>query len=190
MKTLILTTAAVLAATSAHAAPPFAEHYFGLNLATPGEANFAINGRSVPSENHPRALKIYGGLQFTPTWAAELGYGDFGTWRAATTAPGSAHRAEITSQVAYAAARGTLPLGDSFAAFSKVGLAVNRVNMHDSAGHSRSETYVRPMAGVGLEWKITTQVSATVEYAHYGARGKGNDRVTQQKAEAGLVFKF
>lgn len=190
MKTLFLAAVALLSAVSAHAAPPFVEHYVGLNLATLGEANFAINGRSVPNDNRPRALKIYGGLQFTPAWAAEIGYGDFGTWRAVDRTPGSAYRAEMSSQVVYAAARGTIPLGESFALFSKFGLALNRVDMHDSVGHSSRETYVRPMAGVGLEWKISTQVSAVVEYAHYGSRGKGGDRFTQQKAEGGLVFKF
>lgn len=190
MKTLFLALASLVAAASVHAADAAPERYFGLNLATPGEANFDIGGRSVPNDNHPRAAKLYAGLQLSPAWAAEVGYGNFGTWRAANPAPGSTFQPKISSELVYVAARGTIPLGESFALFSKFGLALNRLSLQDSTGHSARETYVRPMAGAGLEWKLTPQVSATVEYAHYGSRGSGNYRFTQQKAEAGLAFKF
>lgn len=190
MRTLLLAAAALLAAASAHAADPSPEHYLGLNLTTPGEANFDINGRRVPSDNHPRAMKLYAGVQFTPSWAAELGYGAFGSWHAADPAPGSTYQLRLSSELVYAAARATMPLGESFALFGKFGLALNRLGMHDSSGHSDHETYVRPMIGVGLEWKLTPQVSTTVEYAHYGSRGSGSDRFTQQKAEVGLAFRF
>lgn len=190
MKALFLAAVPLIAVASVHAASLPTETYFGLNLATPGEASFDINGRSVSNNNHPRPVKLYAGVQLAPRWAAELGYGAFGSWKAVDPTPGSAYQVKRSSEIVYAAARGTLPLGDTFALFSKVGLAVNRVSMHDSTGNSSRETFVRPMGGIGLEWKLTPQVSTTVEYAHYGSRGSGGNRFTQQKAEAGLVFKF
>ncbi|KQU80281.1 MULTISPECIES: outer membrane beta-barrel protein [unclassified Rhizobacter] len=190
MRTPLLAAAVLAAAASAHAADPSPAHYVGINLATPGEANFDINGRSVPNDNHPRAMKLYAGLQFTPTWAAELGYGAFGSWHAADPTPGSTYQVRLSADLVYAAARAQMPLGESFALFGKFGVALNRLGVHDSSGQSDRETYVRPMVGGGLEWKLASQVSATVEYAHYGARGSGRDRFTQQKAEVGLVFKF
>lgn len=190
MKVLFLAVATLIAAIPAHAADPSPDTYFGFNLTTPGEANFEINGHRVPNDNRPHAMKFYAGLQFTPTWAAELGYGAFGSWRAVDPTPGSNDQVKLSSKLVYAAARATTPLGDSFALFGKFGLALNRLDMHDSTGHSARETYVRPMAGGGLEWKLTPQVSATIEYAHYGSQGSGSDRITQQKAEVGLAFKF
>jgi OmpA-OmpF porin, OOP family len=189
LKTLFL-AAAALAATASVYADPFPERYFGINLATPGEAHFDVGGRTAPNDNHPHAAKLYAGLQLSPTWAAEVGYGNFGSWRASDPTPGSTHQLKLSSQLVYVAARGTIPLGDSLALFSKFGLALNRLSEQSLAGHLIHETYMRPMAGAGLQWKLTPQVSATVEYAHYGSRGSGSHRFTQQKAEMGLVFKF
>lgn len=186
MKALFLAATTLALAASAHAADPYA----GINLTTPGEATFDINGRSVGNDNHPRAVKLYAGLQFTPGWAAELGYGAFGNWHAADPAPGSTYQLKLSSKVVYAAARATQPLGDSFALFGKAGLALNRLDERDSLGQHTRDTYVRPLLGAGLEWRLTPQLSATVEYAHYGSRGTGDSRFTQQKAEAGLAFRF
>ncbi|RZL93299.1 MAG: hypothetical protein EOP73_27710, partial [Variovorax sp.] len=164
LKAVLFLITTALAALPAQAADP----YVGFNLTTPGEASFRINGRDVPNDNHPHAVKLYAGLQFTPTWAAELGYGAFGSWRAADPAPGSSYQTRLSSSVVYVAGRATQPLGESFALFAKAGLALNRLNQHDSLGHSARETYVRPMAGGGLTWQLAPQVSATVEYAYYG----------------------
>ncbi|MEO6276977.1 outer membrane beta-barrel protein [Roseateles sp.] len=190
MKALFLAAAALVLAASAHAADPAAKHYFGLNLTTPGEANFDINGRNVANDNHPRAVKLYAGLQFTPTWGAEAGYGAFGSWHAADPAPGASYQTRLGSKVVYLAGRATMPLGESFALFGKAGLALNRLSQHDSLGHAARENFVRPMAGGGLEWRLAPQVSATAEYAYYGSRRGDGDRFTQQKAEVGLAFKF
>ncbi|MFG6487328.1 outer membrane beta-barrel protein [Roseateles sp. BYS78W] len=186
MKALFLATTTLLLAASAHAADP----YVGINLATPGEANFSINGRNVGNDNHPRAVKLYAGLQFTPDWAAELGYGAFGSWHATDPVPGSSAQARLASSVVYLAARGSTPLGESFALFGRLGVAVNRLKASDSLGHSDRESFVRPLFGGGLEWKLAPQLSATVEYNHYGSRSGDGGRFTQQKAEVGLAFKF
>ncbi len=186
MKAVLFLTVAALAALPAHAADP----YVGFNLTTPGEANFSINGHDVANDNKPHAMKLYTGLRFTPTWAAELGYGAFGSYHAADPTPGSSYQLKMSTSVAYLAARATTPLGDSFALFGKVGLAVNRLKASDSLGHTDRESFVRPMFGSGLEWKLAPQVSATVEYNRYGSRRSDGDRFTQQKAEVGLAFKF
>ncbi|MDT9002066.1 outer membrane beta-barrel protein [Paucibacter sp. APW11] len=178
--------AAFVFAAAAHAAEP----YVGFNLATPGEANFRINNRLVPNDNHPHAVKLYAGLQFTPTWAAEVGYGAFGTWRASDSTSGSALQAKLSSKVAYLAARATQPLSESFDLFGKAGLALNRVSRQDSQGFSARESFVRPMLGAGLAWKLTPQMSATVEYAHYGSRRTDGDKFTQQKLELGVALSF
>lgn len=178
--------AALACACSAHAADP----YVGLNLTTPGEARFNINGHDVSNDNKPHAVKLYAGLQFTPTWAAELGYGAFGSYHAADPTPGSPLRVSMSARVAYLAARASTPLGDSFALFGKVGLALNRLKASDSLGHADHDSFVRPMFGGGLEYKLTPQLSATVEYNRYGSRSQEGSRFTQQKAELGLAFKF
>lgn len=186
MKALFLAATTLALAASAHAADP----YVGINLTTPGEANFSINGRNVGNDNHPRAVKLYAGLQFTPDWAAELGYGAFGSWHAADPAPGSSAQARLGSSVVYLAARASTQLGESFALFGRLGVAVNRLKASDSLGHSDRESFVRPLFGGGLEWKLAPQLSATVEYNRYGSRSGDGVRFTQQKAEVGLAFKF
>ena len=186
MKAVFFLAATALAILPAHAADP----YVGLNLTTPGEANFNINGHNVRNDNHPHAVKLYAGLQFTPDWAAELGYGAFGSFHATDPAPGSSAQARLSSSVVYLAARGSTPLGESFALFGRLGVAVNRLKASDSLGHSDRESIVRPMFGGGLEWKLTPELSATVEYNRYGSRSKAGSHFTQQKAEVGLAFRF
>jgi len=185
---LFLSVAALAALTAlpAHAADP----YVGVNLTTPGEANFNIKRHDVANDNKPHAMKLYAGLQFTPLWAAELGYGAFGSYRAADPTPGSHYQLKMSANVTYVAARATTSLGDSFALFGKLGLAVNRLKASDSLGHTDHESFVRPMFGGGLAWKLTPQLSATVEYNRYGSRRSEGDRFTQQKAEVGLAFRF
>lgn len=185
-KVLSLCAAALACAAAAHATEP----YVGINLTTPGEANFRINNALVPNDRRPHPLKIYAGLQFTPLWAAELGYGAFGTWGASDPTGGSSYQAQLSSKVAYVAGRATQPLSDSFLLFGKAGLALNRVDRQDSQGFSAHESFVRPMLGGGLTWRIAPQVSATVEYAYYGARRSDGQQFRQQKLEAGLAFHF
>lgn len=186
MRTLSLAAASLAFAACAQAAEP----YVGINLTTPGEATFNINGHSVANNNHPRAVKLYAGLQFTPTWAGELGFGAFGSWHAADPTPGSTYQVSLSSQVAYAAVRASQPLGDSVSVFAKAGLALNRLNAQDSLGQHDRESYVKPLFGAGLAWQLSPGVSAIVEYDRYGARGTGIGRFTQQKLEAGLAVRF
>ncbi|MGM9483916.1 outer membrane beta-barrel protein [Roseateles sp. NT4] len=186
LRSLPLAAALFALATAARAADP----YVGLNITTPGEANFSINGHDVGNDNKPHAMKLYAGLQFTPSWAAELGYGAFGSYHAADPTPGSHYQVKLSSNVAYLAARATTPLGESFALFGRFGVAVNRLKASDSLGHGDRESFVRPMFGGGLEWKLAPQLSATVEYNRYGSHNSDGNRFTQQKAELGLAFKF
>lgn len=190
MRSVFLAATLLMAVPPLYAADATARTYLGFNLATPGEASFEINGRQVPNQNKPRAVKLYAGLEFTPTWAAELGYGAFGSWQAADPTPGSSDRVRLSSKLAYAAARATQPIGASVALFGKAGLAVNSLNMHDSAGHADRATFIRPMVGAGVAWTLSTQFSVTAEYARYGSRGSGSERFTQQKAEVGVAFRF
>lgn len=186
MRTLFIAAVTLVAAACAHAASPYA----GVNLATPGEVTLDINGRSVANDNTPRAVKLYAGLQFTPGWAGEVGYGAFGSWHVADPAPGSGYEVRLGAKVVYLAARAAQPLGESFSLFGKLGLALNRLEQRDSLGHSERETYVRPMGGVGLAWQLSGPLSATVEWAHYGSRHRDGSHFDQQKLEVGLGFKF
>jgi len=49
-----------------------------------------------------------------------------------------------------------------------------------------SNSFVRPMSGVGASYNFTKNIAAVVEFNHYGT-GQGN---TQRKAELGLKYAF
>ncbi|WP_349254832.1 response regulator [Roseateles cellulosilyticus] len=87
-------------------------------------------------------------------------------------------------------ARASMALGESIMLFGKLGVAANRLKADDSLGHAQRETCVRPMVGGGLAWQHTPRMSAAVEYNRYGSHTSEGSRVTQQKAEVGLAFKF
>ena len=182
-----LTAALVMPAIAADSS----ELYLGISRATPGEARLAYGPTTTISNNNsPMAFKVYGGLSINREWAVELGYGAFGSWRFTDPTPGSHDAASVSSRAATVAARYTLDLGDSFAAFGKLGLAANRFRYRDNLGQSAGGSFVRPMWGIGVELKLGDHLSAPLEFEYLGAGHTSFGEYRQQKLEFGLRYKF
>lgn len=177
-------------ATAAALTPPAfaADPYVGLSRTTPGEATITAAGKTpLNNDNSPLAFKLYAGLKFGDAWAVEAGYGAFGSYRFSDA--GSGFRARESTSAITAAARYSLALGESFAVFGKLGLAVNRVRFTNSLGLATRETFARPMWGFGAEYRLTPQLSVPLEFEYMGrSRSLGDFR--QQKLELGLRYQF
>jgi opacity protein-like surface antigen len=168
-----------------------ADPYVGLSWATPGEARLSTGPSStVKNDNDPTALRLYGGLRFNPAWSVEGGYGAFGTWRFTDPTPGSRDKARISSDVFSVAGRYTVDLGETFSVFGKAGLAVNRFRYRDSLGQSARDRLVRPMWGIGVEAKLSDELSIPFEFEDFGSGRTQLGDFHQRKLEIGLKLSF
>lgn len=175
-----------LLAGQARAADP----YFGLSLATPGEARLQAGPRQVDNDNHPLALKLYAGLQLSPSWSAEVGYGDFGSWHFSEPTSGSRDKSRIGTRALTAAARYRWEINNSLALFGKLGLAHNRLRYSDTLGQHASERFNRPLWGLGAEWTLTERLSVPLEFEYLGAAQTALGKFRQEKLEIGLRYRF
>lgn len=178
---------ATLASALFSGAASAGDTYLGLNVTTPGEgyADFA-NAKHVRNFNSPNSFKLYGGMAISDRYSLELGYGAFGTWKVADPTPGSSAAVSISSTVWYAAGRANMPLGESFNVFGKIGIAANRYSAESNFGTSGVNSFVRPMFGFGIDYRITDRLAGVLEYNRYGKNGNS----TQQKMELGLKYSF
>jgi opacity protein-like surface antigen len=180
--------AAVTVGVTTFAAPAFAETtYIGLSRATPGEAYADFpTAKHVVNYNSPLAIKLYGGLNLTDRYAVEFGYGAFGTWKIADPAPGSTDEVRSSSKLLYMAGRAGMPVTASVALFGKIGIAANRIAIDKRIDSSGRLSFVRPMLGFGVDYNITTNIAAVLEFNYYGA----HNSYRQQKLELGLKYGF
>jgi len=184
LRTTCLATAITLITLPAVAA----DAYVGLARATPGEATITQAGKTpLNNDNSPFALKLYGGLKLSDEWALEAGYGAFGSYHFSDA--GSGFRARRSVSAITGAARYSLSLGESFTAFGKLGVAVNRLRFSSTLGASTHESFVRPLLGLGVEYKLTPRLSVPLEFEYLG-HSRGQSDFRQQKLELGLRYQF
>lgn len=109
------------------------------------------------------------GQSLGATWGYEVGYIQFGTISVLATGQQSSN---FRSQALYAAALANMPLSKSAQAYGKVGVA-----MIDSKGSSssvtvgsvsESRTNTNLIAGLGLDYRFSPQVSGNIEYQYFG----------------------
>jgi len=158
---------------------------------TPGEAKIGYGATgTVDNYNNPKAFKLYGGLNLGNDYALEAGYGDFGSWKFNNPAGASLPGASIKSDVFYLAGKKTLPLNADFSVYGKLGVARNHLKAVGFDGQASTDSSIRPMVGVGADYRITNNLSAVLEFEYYG-KTKGNaGSYTQQKLGTGLKLSF
>ncbi len=162
--------------------------YVGINRTTPGEAYVDFAGaRHVENYNNPMASKLYGGINLNETYAIEAGVSLFGTWMVANPAAGSKEEVRLSSKMMYVAGKASMPLGDRYALFGKLGLASNKFTSETTGLASTSQSSIRPMVGFGASASMTKNIALTLEYNYYGKAGA---QYTQQRVEAGVQFRF
>lgn len=168
-----------------------ADPYVGLSLATPGEARLSAGpSLTVKNDNHPTAFRLYAGVSLDPNWSLEAGYGAFGSWRFKDPTPGSRDTARLSSNVLTLAGRYTLALDDTFSVFGKAGVAVNHFRYRDSLGQSARDRLVRPMWGLGIEARLSPQLSVPLEFESFGSGRTQLGQFHQRKLEIGLRLSF
>jgi OOP family OmpA-OmpF porin len=171
MKKLLLAliaTSAVAGAAQAQTTTPHA--YVGIGAAT-------ANNKSV--DEYKTNAKIYGGYEFDQNWGVEAGYTNFDK----EDIPGG----NVKGSGTYVAGKYSMPLGERFTGYGKLGVSYNERKLSSTLGQVNSyDTGL--YGGVGVEYKLNEKLALNAEYERYG-----KDKALGAKADVytvGLKYGF
>lgn len=170
MKKLIVALLATTAAMSAAQAQDFTPRaYVGAGVVGNGYESRLPGATKVDGDTHAASAKLFGGYEFTPNWAVEVGHTDFrsadvhynlGDVRASGQADGRA---------SYLAAKFSSPITDKVVGYAKLGAARTKnevAAIHTALNQSESKTAA--YGAVGLQYNINQNVALIAEYERYG----------------------
>jgi OmpA-OmpF porin, OOP family len=131
----------------------------------------------LPTDRTSGAGKIWGGWQFTPNFAAELGYTDLGK----TGSPAG----DAKTKGFFLDALGMWPVMPQLSVLGRLGLYYGKTDLSTGASdHSTKAKY-----GLGLQWDFNPQVGARLEYERYEANIFTHD-VGVDMYSLGINFRF
>lgn len=198
MKTKSIISALVLAlpalaatsalAADAAAAPPF---YVGGGL---GVSNFKFDCPSGVSCSDPDVnFKLLTGYQFSPNFAIEGSYANFGTIKAAY----EQNRTSARLHSFTLAGLGIVPLSNEAQAFAKVGMHFSRGKAswdYPGTRYDGSESYSKNglLLGLGLQYDFAKNIAGRFEYErlHFGSNPLSTDKDNLNVFSLSLLYKF
>nr|WP_217346427.1 outer membrane beta-barrel protein [Noviherbaspirillum sp. L7-7A]MBV0880846.1 outer membrane beta-barrel protein [Noviherbaspirillum sp. L7-7A] len=180
-----------LAATSAIAADAAANpsFYVGGNL---GKSNFKFKCDDGLSCSEPSVnFKLLAGYQFSPNFAVEGAYANFGTIKASV----GDFMAKGRIQSFTLAGLGIIPLSNEAQLFGKIGMHHSRGNFDigfpgESMSSSGHKTGL--LLGAGFQYDFTKNLAGRVEYErlNFGSDTLINDKNNISMFSVGLLYKF
>ena len=187
-KILLVTSLFVLAAPLLAQAE---DVYVGANIGSAKQQS-TINGFS--SSDSKTGEKIYGGVQLSAPFGAELGYVNFG--RADNTSNDGVNvgSTSIKSSAVYLAATATAPINDRLSVFGKLGVTENRAKVNatlNGVSDSRTRNHTDALIGVGASYAVTKELSAVAEYENFGKLAKDDSaNIKGDLISVGLRYHF
>jgi OOP family OmpA-OmpF porin len=171
---------AMFAAPAVHAEEE--KLYAGVALSGGGSIVLQDGFERVENTNNPIAVRAFGGYDFTEHVAIEAGYARFGKFK--FDEPLSLDLSGL-----YVAAKGTITLGEAFSLSGKLGAVRHRIRL-SAFGESDSTSKTRRLIGIGASYRISKNLSASLELNDYGTIKEGGSRLTMRSLEAGLNYRF
>lgn len=120
--------------------------------------------------------KLMVGVQLTPNVAIETGYANLFTrgfhfvdYGRADERAGALGTKGFTS---YLAGKLTVPVGERFSAYGKVGIAFSQRNTHDQKGNPLTDIDAGPYANIGAKYKLTEKATVSGELTRAGDTAK------------------
>lgn len=159
--------------------------YIGLSA---GKSDFSAgnnNNGIFSSDQNDSAYRINLGSYFNPNWGADLAYTDFGK----VSRSGGSTRADAWSL----AAVGKFPMSNSVNFQGKIGASFGRTTVTSSAASgvaSGDATGVGILFGLGLEFVMTPQWSALLEYDSHNMKFAGDRYDRVGLATVGVRYAF
>jgi len=155
-------------------------------------------GFSSDQKNKSTAYKLQAGHQFSPYFALEGGYVNFGKASSRFSLPGIRKDAAYQAEGFNLVGVGIVPLNNQWSLFGKLGGVIARVKVNDTMvnvgqqkNQSASSTDLRATWGVGANWDVTRNVALRAEYEQFHKLGGGETgKATVDMASLGVAYKF
>jgi OOP family OmpA-OmpF porin len=140
---------------------------------------------------NPGAIRVTGGYHFNPNFAVEAGYMAVGD-STVTNSFGSYTYAQSSLQASGVI---SLPLGDSFSLFGKVGVASNYGKLTGTGSYASlntSATTTNAIYGIGGQYNFNQLVGMRLQYEKLGKSKAASSAsgVDLTRISAGVVFSF
>lgn len=189
MKKLIFALIAGVTATAMSGAIAQSKPYVGIAAAT-SDHDLRIGGAtSVDTEGYKPSAKVFGGVDFTPTFGMEAGYTDLREADHNFNIGNTRYGATTDGRRAYLAGKATMPVNDRVSVYGKLGAGYTKTNVSTTApGLGGSDSKTEVYAGLGGQYNISDRTALILEYERYGKTkeiGAKADAIT-----AGAKFSF
>ena len=149
-----------------------------------------VSGPGITCDDNDTSFRILGGYQLNKNFAAEAAYTDFGK----VQARGPGGTASVKSHALELVGVGTLPVGDRFGVYGKVGVyhassegSVNTVLLTGTTSDDNTDLTF----GGGVAFDLTRQVTLRGEWQRYN--DVGGDNVGKGDVDVislGVLFRF
>jgi len=172
---------------AALAFPLFAQaegYYIGGNV---GRSELKASNEFGSDKAHKTGYQFLAGYEFTPNFAAEAGYIDFGK----TNFTDYETPVSLKTSAFYVAGTGTLPLNAQFSLFAKAGVTRNRSKLSVEGAGNESFNKTAALFGIGAAYHFDKNLSVVAEYQNFGKTLKVDDvKVKADLLSIGLRYKF
>jgi OOP family OmpA-OmpF porin len=165
---------------------------------TNSQIGAGLTTTAITHDERDTAFKVFGGYQFHPNWALELGYFNLGKFGfTSTTLPPGTLSGQLKVQGANLDLVGTLPLSENWSALGRIGAAYAKTRDTFSGtgavvvadpNPKKSETNYK--VGVGLQYAITPSMLLRGEAERYRVNDGIGGRNGVNMLSVGLVFPF
>jgi OOP family OmpA-OmpF porin len=157
--------------------------------------NAGAAGLSSGDRGNGNQWRLQLGYDFSPNFALEAGYIDFGKARYSASYGGGTANGTLKAGGLDIAALGILPLTDSISLFGKAGLVAAKVKSSLSSSlvsSSDSSNEVRPLLGIGAGFKLSESLQLRTEYEHVSGLGKSGTtgKMNDNLVSLGLAYRF
>ncbi|QYF95628.1 porin family protein [Massilia sp. PAMC28688] len=160
-----------------------ADYYVGAAVGSRGNMHIDTGAGRLEPENRPQPFALYTGFDFTDRVAIEAGLVTFGDYRYTGAR-------KISMGGLYLAAKGSIPISQSWTAFGKLGAARHAVRVTGEGFPVKEQNKVTPMLGLGLGYTITQSLELNLELVHYGRVKSPTSQLTFRKLQAGVSYSF
>lgn len=174
----VLVPVLALFASVSHGQGPYVGsgiHLRRYDLSQPGaQSGDAATGHSLSG-------KVFAGYDFNDTWAIEGGYVDLGEQTYSYALDGAAGRLSTRGRIGFGAVKASMPLNEKFGLFGKLGLDRHRFEVAGSGAASslaRKKSSTAVYLGLGVQYKISKKLAATLELERFGAEKRPGGDLT------------
>ncbi len=148
-------------------------------------STFEGNSKGVP-------IRLYGGYNFNANFGVEAGYKNYGklTYGPVTDAGSTL---SMDARFMYVAAKGTIPLGESWSVFGKLGAANGRTRYMEKGGQENATLTAKrtsPYVGIGAAYLVSKNIALTVELERVGQTRVHDFGFGMSGFSAGARFSF